>query len=198
MPCVHLLSLLIMYLVRSRSSLGFTLIELILTLAVVAILATVAVPGFQVLIKNNRISSQTNELLAALRLVRSEAIKRAAVVSLCKRNKAGAACDAAASWRDGWLAFVNDDGDRPAQVDAGERILRVYGELSGGNTLSGGGNFRNFISYSAVGASSNLGTFTLCDDRGPDHALAVIISRTGRARTSQTKSNGDPLDCPAP
>ena len=61
---------------------GFTLLELMVTVAVAAILTTVAVPGFRDLVQNNRVTSQTNELVAALTMARTEAIKRGRAVEV--------------------------------------------------------------------------------------------------------------------
>ena len=61
---------------------GFTLLELMVTVAVVAILATVGVPSFRDLIQNNRVTTQTNELVTALNFARTEAVKRARAVEV--------------------------------------------------------------------------------------------------------------------
>ncbi|MBI3343663.1 MAG: GspH/FimT family pseudopilin [Gammaproteobacteria bacterium] len=99
---------------------GFTLIELLITLTVVAILATVAVPSFMTFIQNNRVTSQTNDLVTALNIARSEAIKRNGAVTVCSRT--GTVCGG--GWADGWLVMVGTTG-APGQV------LSIHEALSG-------------------------------------------------------------------
>lgn len=70
---------------------GFTLIELMVTLAVAVIIATIAVPNFKLLIQDNRTVTQTNALISALNLARSEAIKRGGNVSVCRTGTSYAA-----------------------------------------------------------------------------------------------------------
>src|SRR4030067_1077024 len=113
---------------------GFTLIELMVTLAVGAILLSVAVPSFSTMIMNNRLITQTNDFVTALNIARSEAIKRSGRVTMCKSND-NTACDISATgWVQGWIIFVDSDND--AQADAGEELVRAHGPLGGasGNT----------------------------------------------------------------
>lgn len=114
---------------------GFTLLELMITLAVAAVLATAAAPGLRAFVQNNRAAAQTNELIAALTLARSEAMTRGQFASVCA-SLDGASCSAGNSWETGWLVF--EDRTAPAgALDAGDVVLRAYSALEGGTALAG-------------------------------------------------------------
>jgi len=172
---------------------GFTLIELMITVALAAIVMTLAVPSFEETIRNNRLTTQANELISALNLARSEAIKRQFTVSVCKSAN-GAACDGS-GWGDGWIVFVNRDDDSPAVVDTGEDILRAYGPIRANYTLNANNNFTNYISYRPTGISNNFGRFVLCEGGQLTHSRAILINKTGRPRIApDNNSNHIPED----
>lgn len=161
---------------------GFTLIELMVTISLVAILAAIAVPSFQTLILNNRMATQSNDFLSSLQLARSEAVKRGATVSLCKSANA-ASCTTAGTYAQGWIVFADTDSD--SIVDAGEAVIQAYGPVAGGSTLTGSGTVANAITYTARGFTSLTAdaTVSLC----PPSPAAVAgrdiqITASGRAR----------------
>jgi len=88
-----------------RKVTGFTMIELMVTLAVAAILVTVAVPSFQTMIESNALTSQINLFIGSLNAARSEAVKRGKQVTLCKSVN-GSSC-AGAGYEAGWIVFVD-------------------------------------------------------------------------------------------
>ncbi|PHS71152.1 MAG: general secretion pathway protein GspH [Methylophaga sp.] len=151
---------------------GFTIIELMITLVIAGVLASIAAPSFSNIIKNNRMTTQYNELLASLSLARSEAVKQSENVIILSNN--------GAVWNDGWTIFIDADSD--TVPDANE-IIRVHGALSGGNILrfNSATNKITYIGSGLTKGGSN-GTFTLCDDRGNSERKGLIISNTGRAR----------------
>ncbi len=164
---------------------GFTLVELMVTLAVFGILAVAAVPAFNSYVKSNRLISETNSFVGAINLARSEAIKRRTTISVC-RSENGASCTATAgTWSVGWIVFINTDNDSPAQVDGGEEILRVYGAFS--DPLQSSASLANFITYTSNGFGSAQGEFVLCDTDGTTGtARKVTISRIGRPKLDTT------------
>lgn len=161
-----------------------------MTLAVAAVLVTVAIPSFQTTIQNNRLIAQNNDFLTALMLARSEAVKRGVSTTVCKSTDL-TACTAANNWEQGWIVFVDTDSD--GVKDAGEDILRTHAALGiTGTTLKGtAGDYDEYISYRGDGVSSEAGTFVLCDDRGFADGKAITVSATGRARTTSAPDSSE-------
>lgn len=99
---------------------GFTLIELMVTIAVVAVLAALAFPSFQYSLRSNRTSTATNELMASLALARSEAVRSARGSGLCT-SADGATCGG--TWNDGWIVWIDNDANG-VPGGANDRIIR--------------------------------------------------------------------------
>ncbi|MEE9397867.1 MAG: GspH/FimT family pseudopilin [Methylococcales bacterium] len=161
---------------------GFTLIELMVTLSVSAILLTVGIPSFRSMTLNNKRNTEINKLVTDLAVARSESIKRGFNVSVCKSND-NATCSG--TWADGWIVFVNTDNDIPAVVDAGELIIRV----SQGSNWVPSGEYSTHITYSPTGFVNSGGHLKYCDDRGAKFARAVILEISGRTTLSTDSNN---------
>lgn len=171
---------------------GLTLIELVICLAIVAVLATVAIPSFGEMHKNTLRRSSLNNVWHAIFLARSEAIKRNSVVVLCKSRDATRCDNSPGNWARGWLVFENLDRDEPAQLDAGEPVLRIYDATE---QISVSSNRQTF-SFRPVAQGAVNGTIVFCDSRGSSAARAIIISHTGRPRHSTRDASNRPLNCP--
>jgi type IV fimbrial biogenesis protein FimT len=170
---------------------GFTLIELMIVLAVASELLGAAVPAMTSTIKSVQLSSASNELLAGLFLARSEAIKRNGRGVICK-SADGATCTASGGWEQGWLVFhdANNDGSR----DAGEAIVKQAQPLAGDLRVNGNLSVARYISYGADGGTRfasggfQAGTITLCvrsADAG--EARQIIVSSSGRPRVQKSR-----------
>ena len=171
---------------------GLTLLELVVTMAVAAILTTLAVPGLTHLVLNARMTAQVNRFVHDVHLAKQTAHRRLAPVALCKTSN-GRSCTHDAEWHRGWLVFVNDDRDYPPQVDANETILSTNPPFESGTIQAN----RNAFVFRPFEIRSTNGTLTFCDRRGPVAARAVIVSYTGRPRTATTTARNEPLSCPA-
>jgi type IV fimbrial biogenesis protein FimT len=166
---------------------GLTLVELIVTLAIVSILLAIAIPGYANFMNFNRLVAVTNDLASSLQLARSEAIRRGIRVTVCKSGNSmdtDAACDSSAGWHQGWLVFV--DGGTKGVVDPGDSILKVHGGVPEvGITAS---NFSAYASFLPSGSSqgpSGLGNGSLyvCV---AGSKRSIIINTIGRMRIAKS------------
>jgi type IV fimbrial biogenesis protein FimT len=171
-----------------RSS-GVTLIELMIVVAVVAILSAIAAPGFASMRQAAARKTALDTFWHSIFLARSEAIKRNGVIALC-RSVDGLTCGAASmDWSSGWIVFENRDHDEPATRDADEPILQVFKPESTIRITSN----RTTFSFRPTTQGVVNGTIVFCDQSG--RGEAIIISHTGRPRQSARDASNKPLQC---
>lgn len=182
---------------------GFTLIELIVTMALAAIVLTIGVPTFRTAILNNTRLAQVNEFVGVLNLARSEAAKSGSRVVIC-RSTDSANCTVAdpGRWDGGWIVFV--DRDQNSVPGSGE-IIKVQGSIPQNFTLRTSGVLTQTVVYisngalfspGAIDSAACQGTFKLCDSRGVDQARFIEIAVTGRVSTREKKTSGENCSCP--
>jgi type IV fimbrial biogenesis protein FimT len=147
-----------------KSPSGFTLIELMIALAVGLILLVMAVPEFSAIVHKNRISATGSDLYASLSLARNEAIKRRSTVQVCPSSN-GTSCRNDRDWSDGWI--VLDTGSNT--------VIRSLDALERGVLLEGDNTVANLVQFNATGdALGTAGEFRIC------HADSIVRSRAVR------------------
>jgi type IV fimbrial biogenesis protein FimT len=173
-----------------NKSRGFTLIEAVVVIAIIAILTALAAPSFKSLIQSNAISSNVNSFLSDMRFARSEAIRRGGSVVICRSNlpESTQACNgttgATNGWLTGWIVFVdlNKDGTH----DAGEPVLRVQGPITNLDSISEPSSPSYKFRFNATGRLPGT-TTTINFGSGNLPATVqrvVCVSVSGRARVA--------------
>ncbi len=187
---------------NKKLSKGFTLIELMIVIAIAAILMTLAVPSMSLMINNSKVTSATNEFIGSLNLARSEALKRSNNVSICKSNAAFTACDTSATTftSNGWLVFLNcNDNDvvdttaaAAACSDGGVDTIIKVGESNDQISIreygTTGGAGENKVTYNlsgrVTGSAPIFEVKTLSGDTSVKQNK-VTISRIGRVKSER-------------
>jgi type IV fimbrial biogenesis protein FimT len=140
---------------NARTLAGFTLLELMVTLAVLAILTAIAVPAFQTLFERNRLTSATNDLLGTLLMARSNAVTRRVATRVCPSTNASTCATGAVNWAGGWIVLED-----PSQV------IRVAPRLHASLAVTTGvqalvfdpaGNARDLVDATTIQLSNNSG-----------------------------------------
>jgi type IV fimbrial biogenesis protein FimT len=170
---------------RTRKHLGVTLIELLFSMGLLALLAGLAAPGFRASLRAAAVRSASFELLVGLQQARANSILESRPGLLCPTDSAGD-CLAAGAPAASWHSYLEMD---PGEVDIGRQAL-------GGQTLPRGvvvRATRSPIRFWPTAYAASTGTLTICDQRNEVPPRAIVISQSGRARLAV----GSPEDCPA-
>lgn len=182
----------------SLRQLGLTLIECLVTLAILGIMLGVALPIFGQQMQQARGTAYVNEFLASVLLTRSEAIKRRHRVTMCT-SADGDFCHFSGHWSQGWIVF--HDADANGLRDADETLVRSQPALTQGWVATGNRTVQYRISYVATGHSRQIphsngggggfqaGTITFCTP--PGHRVEVtrvVINSMGRARADPSQT----------
>ena len=167
---------------NAKRASGFSLIELMIALAIAAILLGLAVPQFSQLVQRNRLATATNDFLALMASLRSEALRRGHVVTACVSSD-GATCATTGNWHEGWISFAdrNANGVR----DAAESLIAQAPARESGLTMTGNAPVALRVSYEASGRTRlsggglQMGTVTVCL---AGDARRLIVNVAGRVR----------------
>ena len=183
----------------NKNNHGFTLIELIVTMAVVSIVLLTGIPALNQMTANNRLVTQINSIAGSLAIARSEAIKTGSAVTICASSDS-ATCDVT-TWHSGWIVFTDQNKDNAINGSSDTRI-NIQGPLNGGTTLTltlndaGSGGIYQFLpdgsSRDRDVSGTTVGTFTLCPPQGTlttaqqeAKAKAINVNFIGRASRAQ-------------
>lgn len=169
----------------TRGAQGFTLLELMAVVAVIAITLTLGVPSFISIINGNRLTAQANELVAALQIARSEAIRSNRPVRLC-RTENGTSCASAGRWNR-WIVLsaanevLRDASSRsPVQISSGQSEI-VYA-ANGLARASAGGLLTN--------------TFTVCIPASRPEQNRRLVQLAAGSRVSISSDGDGDATCP--
>ncbi len=157
---------------------GFTLIELMITVAIAGILIGVGVPSLRNIMINNRVTSYTNDFMSSLYLARSEAVKRGTRVTMCKSSN-GTACAAGGGWQQGWVIFEDTNADG---AFAANEVIQVHEALSANLTLTGAGATGAYVSFIENGTAQTTG--------GASQSGTMTVALSGKTRTITLSSVG--------
>ena len=167
---------------------GYSLYELVMTLAVFALTLTLGIPSFGAIVANHRLRVEVDQLFHAIHHARKESVVRRRVVTICPTTD-GEQC--AEDWSAGWMMFVNIDRDWPARRDPPEPVIKWL-SVAPENRIQA--NRRSF-SLRSVDLRATNGTLVFCDRAGRARPRALVVSYTGRPRVAYEDRRGRPYAC---
>jgi type IV fimbrial biogenesis protein FimT len=171
---------------------GFTIVELLIAIAISALLIGLGVPAFQEQIAAQRQVGHAQHLAWTLNRARSEAIKRGFRVNVCK-SADRLSCATNGAWDSGFVMYADYNGD--GVVDSDESLIAVDGPAPPGVQVSGNRPVADYVSYTMLGharllnGALQMGTLTVCSSGRS--AIQVVLANSGRARIVRTN-----MPCP--
>jgi len=157
---------------------GFTLVELMITVAVLAILLALALPSFQASIRSNRVATTSNELLGSLSLARTEAIRGLGAAGVCASDD-GAACTATTDWANGWIVWREDRAAGGVTV----RTVVRYFQPKQRMVITGPNDGMQFTTQGRT--QDGADQFGVAPEDVGTPARCLVVNATGQARINQ-------------
>jgi type IV fimbrial biogenesis protein FimT len=171
-----------------RRPIGLTLVELLLVLAMLAVLSSLAAPSFRSLWVHRSVLLAAESLLGDLRYARSEALMRGRSVLVCQSSSGTVCNQKSAAWAQGWLVFVDSNGNAQVEADnahgPAETLLRVQSAWPALASIASNVSTGHSITYQATGSAKSAAQTILFTPlgSGPEGLRALCISLQGRGR----------------
>ena len=169
---------------------GYSLYELIITLAVVAVVFSLGIPSFGRLLADKRLRVESTALFHAAHRARQESVLRRRVVTICP-SRDTYYCDPDGDWSSGWIIFANIGRTGLNTRNDNETLIRHH--ITGEHAKIEAN--RSSFSFRSTHLRATNGTVIVCDKTGRADTRAVIISYTGRPRVARTNPRGKPYAC---
>jgi type IV fimbrial biogenesis protein FimT len=175
-----------------ESARGFTLVELLVAIAIAGVLTTVAAPAMTRMLGANRVQTESSSLVNDLQFARTEAVKQGLPVSVCA-SADETTCAATNTWHKGWIIFRDKAGDGVRDASADGPVLRKRTAFKGGDTFVASPAI-TAVTFNREGFTSNLGTSVVTfklhtADNVAKSTRCVAVSIGGRL-TSQAAGQG--------
>jgi len=181
---------------------GFTLLELLVTVAIAGVLAAISLPNMSIFVQNNARSTRMNDLTTTFNIARNEAISKQTTITVCASTTlptpANYTCNGTNTFENGWIVITDPTG--LGTVTTQDQVLRITESTWAASASLIGTDALNAsiprVSFGSNGQTTGLvaGTsrvkFTYCDTRGVSAARAIIMTRTGHAKAAKDV-NGD-------
>jgi type IV fimbrial biogenesis protein FimT len=140
----------------ARGSHGYSLVELLVVMTIVAIVIGIAVPSYRYVTNSSRVTAEVNQLLGDMQYARSEAVKEGSAVSVCPSSNAttssSPSCLGSTTWNSGWMVFSDLNGN--GSFDTGDQLLRSQPALNSNDTFVASDSAVTYVSFNREGFTS--------------------------------------------
>ena len=173
-----------------KNTRGFTLPELMITLGVIAIVLSTAVPGISSMLKDNTLANQLNSVVTDLHYARAEAVKRDVRVILCRSASPNATTPSCGGntkvWESGYIIFADDGSNSNSVYNSATDTLLIRGQpATSGVRMRTNWTWNNNLEFNPDGSTNESGStavMAVCDDRGIENGRTIQVGANGVPR----------------
>ncbi|WP_339668882.1 GspH/FimT family pseudopilin [Dasania marina] len=174
---------------------GFTMIELMITLLIAAVLVVAAMPDMSATIERNRIDGYRADLIRDISFARQEAITRNIPITICN-SADGASCTATTDWKLGWIVFIDKLSGTSGIVDGTDQVLKIHSAINSQDKLQATENYfqfnsRGWLALPLPSGSANTDIILTTCSKDDNFIKGVLVLASGRPVASRVDGSGD-------